>query len=53
MELAPTLRQKLLTYQKVEITEHHIYQRLAQTTRSPENRHVLETISRDELRHYR
>jgi len=52
MELTPELHQKLLTYQKVEITEHHIYQRLAQTTKSPENRHVLETISRDELRHY-
>jgi vacuolar iron transporter family protein len=52
MELAPALRQKLLTYQKVEITEHHIYQRLAQTTKSPENRRVLEAISRDELRHY-
>jgi hypothetical protein len=51
MELAPELRQKLLTYQKVEITEHHIYQRLAQTTKSPENRRVLETISLDELRH--
>ena len=52
MELAPALHQKLLTYQKVEITEHHIYQRLAQTTKSPENRRVLETISGDELRHY-
>lgn len=52
MDLAPDVRQKLLTYQKVEITEHHIYRRLAQTTRSPENRRILETIASDELRHY-
>jgi VIT1/CCC1 family predicted Fe2+/Mn2+ transporter len=52
MELSPELRQKILAYQKDEITEHYIYQRLAQTTKSPENRRVLETISHDELRHY-
>jgi VIT1/CCC1 family predicted Fe2+/Mn2+ transporter len=52
MELSPELRQKILAYQKGEITEHYIYQRLAQTTKSPENRRVLETISHDELRHY-
>jgi VIT1/CCC1 family predicted Fe2+/Mn2+ transporter len=52
MGLTPALRQKILTYQRVEITEHHIYQRLAQATKSPDNRGVLEAISRDELRHY-
>src|SRR3989304_621523 len=52
MELTPALRQKLLTYQKIEITEHLIYLRLAQTAKSPENRQVLEAIARDELRHY-
>jgi len=52
MELAPALRHKLLTYQKIEITEHQIYLRLAQTAKSSENRQVLEAIARDELRHY-
>jgi len=52
MELTPTLRQTLLTYQKVEITEHHIYLNLAKKTKSSENRQVLEAIARDELRHY-
>jgi len=52
MALAPALRQKLLTYQKIEITEHQIYLRLAQATKSTENRQVLETIAGDELRHY-
>jgi VIT1/CCC1 family predicted Fe2+/Mn2+ transporter len=52
MELTPALRQKLLTYQRIELTEHHIYQRLAQTAHPPENRRILEMIARDELRHY-
>lgn len=52
MELTPELRKKILTYQRNEITEHLIYQGLAKTTKSPENRRVLEAISQDELRHY-
>lgn len=52
MELAPDLRQKLLLYQRIELTEHYIYQNLAQTARIPENRRILETIAQDELRHY-
>ena len=52
MELEPDLRQQLLTYQRLEITEHHIYKRLAQTVQSKENRQVLGKIAQDELRHY-
>ncbi len=42
----------LLRYQENEITEYHIYRRLASHTRSPANRTVLEGIANDELRHY-
>ncbi len=42
-----------LAYQRDELTEHHIYARLARTVRSPENRAVLERIAADELRHSR
>ncbi|MBN2550680.1 MAG: VIT1/CCC1 transporter family protein [Anaerolineales bacterium] len=52
ISLRPTLRQQILAFQRLEITEHHIYQRLAQINRSPENRSVLERIAQDELRHY-
>ncbi len=50
--LSPDVRQKLLTYQRNEITEHHIYEKLARTIDSPENRRILEEIAADELRHY-
>jgi VIT1/CCC1 family predicted Fe2+/Mn2+ transporter len=38
-------------YQRAEITEHHIYARLARRQKSAENREVLERIAADELRH--
>jgi len=43
---------QLQTYQRTEITEHHIYKRLAKTINSKENREVLEKIAADELYHY-
>lgn len=45
-------RQALLAYQKNEITEHHVYRRIAAATPAPENRQILEHIADDELRHY-
>ena len=50
--LSKEVRQKLLTYQENEITEHHIYRKLAQAIDSPENSRVLNDIAEDELRHY-
>lgn len=53
MNISETVREKLLAFQKGEITEHHIYKKLAERIRAPENRHILERIAADELRHYR
>lgn len=43
----------LVTFQKNEITEHHIYKRLARRADSPENAGVLKRIAAHELQHYR
>ena len=51
MEISEQLRRQLLTYQRNEITEHHIYKRLAATIKSPANRRILEEIANDERRH--
>ena len=45
------MREQLLQYQKNEITEYHIYTKLAHTLKSSENRKILEDIAADELRH--
>ena len=45
-------KKKLLIYQENEITEHHIYKKLARAVDSPENSRILNDIAEDELRHY-
>ncbi|MCS7282801.1 MAG: VIT1/CCC1 transporter family protein [Anaerolineae bacterium] len=53
LQLTTQQRETLLTYQRNELTEHHIYTRLARAVREPQNRAVLERIAADELRHSR
>jgi len=45
-------QKKILSFQKSEITEHHIYRKLAAIEKSTKNKEVLEKIAADELRHY-
>ncbi len=41
----------LESFQKIEITEHHIYKRLAGSIKDSKNRRIMEQIADDELRH--
>ncbi|WP_320168207.1 VIT1/CCC1 transporter family protein [Mangrovibacterium marinum] len=50
--LSPETRKQLIIAQRNEITEYHIYSRLAQKTKDPENAETLQKIAEDELRHY-
>lgn len=43
---------RLLLFQRNEITEHYIYLRLARQAGDEKNRRILEKIAKDELRHY-
>jgi VIT1/CCC1 family predicted Fe2+/Mn2+ transporter len=52
VELSGQLHSKLLVAQRNEITEYHIYTRLAASVPDPANSKVLEQIAADELRHY-
>lgn len=52
MEITPELRERLLVFQRTEITEHHIYKKLATWVKPESNRDILEQIAADELRHY-
>ncbi|MEA3494018.1 MAG: VIT1/CCC1 transporter family protein [Candidatus Margulisiibacteriota bacterium] len=47
-----TTKNKLLSFQKNEITEHFIYKKLARIEKGGHNKDVLRKISKDELRHY-
>jgi VIT1/CCC1 family predicted Fe2+/Mn2+ transporter len=52
MQLSESVRKQVLNFQQTEITEHHIYKRLAGKVNSPQNVSILERIAQDELRHY-
>ncbi len=50
--LSPETRRQLIIAQRNEITEHHIYARLAKSTKNNANSAVLNKIAADELNHY-
>ena len=44
-------REKIMSFQRNEITEHNVYKNLARRTKG-NNAEVLKKISEDEIRHY-
>lgn len=46
------IEETILNAQRNEVTEHLIYEKLAQSIREPQNREVLKRIAKDELKHY-
>ncbi len=46
------LREKLVHFQRNEITEHYIYTKLARRVRPAENREILAKIAQEERAHY-
>ncbi len=52
MQLSETVRNKVIEFQRAEITEHHIYKRIAKRIKSEENAKIINQIADDELRHY-
>jgi VIT1/CCC1 family predicted Fe2+/Mn2+ transporter len=51
VELTPKVRERLLEFQRTEITEYALYKKLAGQVEG-ENRRVMEKIAADELAHY-
>jgi VIT1/CCC1 family predicted Fe2+/Mn2+ transporter len=52
MQLTEETIKQILAFQRTEITEYHMYTRLAKKINVPENARVMERIAQDELRHY-
>jgi VIT1/CCC1 family predicted Fe2+/Mn2+ transporter len=48
----PALIATLIAMQRGEITEYHIYKKIAAAQKDPRNQDVLNRIAEDELRHY-
>ncbi|WKZ18895.1 MAG: VIT1/CCC1 transporter family protein [Candidatus Jettenia sp. CY-1] len=51
MDKAHIRNKKLLASQKNEITEYHIYRKLAKMVRDPDNKKILCNIAKDEFNH--
>lgn len=47
----PQLKERLLSFQKAELTEHLIYKKLSLKIKDPQNKKLLEKISQEELAH--
>src|SRR5688572_13775428 len=52
MQISEDIRKKIVSFQKTEMTEHHIYKKLAEKIKSPENAKIVAQIAADELGHY-
>jgi len=52
MQLSSATLQKIITAQRNEITEAHIYRLLAEKTKDNHNRDVLLEIAEEETKHY-
>lgn len=52
MQLTEDIRKKVILFQQLEITEHHIYKKLAEKIQPDENAKLIEQIAADELKHY-
>ncbi len=52
MTLTPQLLSAISNAQRNEITEYHVYNKLAKIEKNPENKKILQRIANDELRHH-
>lgn len=50
--LKKKIKKTILTAQKNEITEHHIYKKLSHSLKEPNNKQVMQKISEEEKEHY-
>lgn len=51
--LTPLVRKQIIQAQRNEVTEYHIYKRLARKASRKKDKDVLNKIADDELRHYK
>ncbi len=52
-ELSLAIRRQIVKAQKNEVTEYHIYKRLARDSNNKKQKNILNSIAEDELRHYK
>ncbi len=51
--IPPLIRKQIIQAQRNEVTEYHIYKRLARKAKNKNHKKILNSIAEDELRHYK
>lgn len=51
--LTPVILKQIIKAQQNEVTEYHIYKRLARQSNNRKHKNILNSIAEDELRHYK
>ncbi len=51
--LTPLVRNQIIKAQRAEVTEYHIYKKLARKAKNRSNQNILNKIAEDELKHYK
>ncbi|MFO7969795.1 MAG: VIT1/CCC1 transporter family protein [Candidatus Izemoplasmatales bacterium] len=52
MNISKKLLKKIKGFQKAEITEYYVYQNIAKKEKNKDNKEILLSIAKDELKHY-
>ena len=52
MKISKKLFKKIKSFQKAEITEYYVYQNIAKKEKNKDNKEILLSIAKDELKHY-
>lgn len=51
--ITPLVRKQIIQAQRNEVTEYHLYKRLARESKKANQKAILNSIADDELRHYK
>ena len=51
--ITPDIKKQIIQAQQNEVTEYYIYKRLARKSKNHKHKHILNSIAKDELRHYK
>lgn len=52
-EITPEIKKQIIKAQQNEVTEYYIYKRLARKSKNNKHKYILNSIAKDELRHYK
>lgn len=53
ISINPVIKKQIIEAQQNEVTEYYVYKRLARKSKNKKHKYILNSIAKDELRHYK